>query len=63
MACKKAKVNENMDCFSLTKGQGKVREFLTFGWVATLSKNIYLVWANDAREMYGIGPLYNIAQS
>ena len=40
---KKAKVNVNMDCFSLIKGQWKlfkgqwkVREFLTFWWVATL---------------------------
>ena len=38
-----AKVNVNMDCFSLIKGQWKlfkgqwkVREFLTFWWVATL---------------------------
>ena len=37
-----AKVNVNMDCFSLIKGQWKlfkgqwkVREFLTFWWVAT----------------------------
>ena len=43
MAPKKAKVNGNMDCFSLIKdqwklfkGQWKVREFLTFWWVATL---------------------------
>ena len=38
-----AKVNVNVDCFSLIKGQWKlfkgqwkVREFLTFWWVATL---------------------------
>ena len=43
MAPKKAKVNGNMDCFSLIKdqwkrfkGQWKVGEFLTFWWVATL---------------------------
>ena len=34
MACKKAKVNVNIDCYSLikrsVKSQGKVREFLTF---------------------------------
>ena len=40
---KKTKANVNIDCFSLIKGQwklfkgqGKVREFLTFCWVATL---------------------------
>ena len=40
---KKAKVNVNMDCFSLIKGQWKlfkgqwkVKELLTFWWVATL---------------------------
>ena len=26
MAFKKAKVNENVDCFSLIKGRGKVKE-------------------------------------
>ena len=42
-AAKKTKANLNIDCFSLIKGQwklfkgqGKVREFLTFCWVATL---------------------------
>ena len=45
MACKKAKVNVNMDCFSLIKGQWKlfkgqwkVGEFLTFWKVAALIK-------------------------
>ena len=27
---KKTKANVNIDCFSLIKGQGKAREFLTF---------------------------------
>ena len=40
---KRTKANGKIDCFSLIKGQwklfkgqGKVREFLTFCWVATL---------------------------
>lgn len=37
---KKAKGNVNVHHFSLPKGQWKVREFLTFGWVATRSCKI-----------------------
>ena len=42
----KAKVKVNMDCFSLIKGQWKVREFLSFWWVATLLfvKTIKFFW-------------------
>ena len=40
---KKAKANVNIDCFSLIKGQWKVRELLTFWWVSTMSESKWVV--------------------
>ena len=40
---KKAKANVNIECFSLIKGQWKVREFLTFWWVSTMSESKWVV--------------------
>ena len=46
MARKKAKVNVNIDCYSLIKGQrkvGKVREFLTFWFMSGNPVIIFII--------------------
>ena len=56
---KKTKANVNIDCFSLIKGQWKlfkvqwkVREFLTFWWVATLNHLLYLRASENLGNFY-----------
>ena len=39
----KAKVNVNIDCYSLIKGQGKVREFLTFWFMSGNPVIIFII--------------------